>query len=256
MMNKLAQLALVFALCLPAVANAQPDERGPRRGPDDNGPRGQQPEGPEHRGGPPGHDTPLTAETVAEAIDTLRELHGDNVPDWIDRIQQAADNNPEEAARRIARFPRIAELIETRRNHPEEFQLYVQQTQHMRSLMQTHRAMANAIERQDQEAIQALRPQIREHYEALFDIRIQMQRIEIQRMREHLERAEAELQELAENREQLINQRMEQAEQGRHGGPRGEADGEGPRPERRRPDADNDRGDERDGERQPERERE
>lgn len=232
---------LILAFGTTAGAYAQPADRGPGPGRGDRfGPPPEHREGREGREGrdKPGQGQPLTEEQVKEALATIRELHPDANEQWLKRIEKLAETNPEMAARQLGRFPRIHEIMETRKNRPEEFELHVQQTQTMRQLIELRKNYFKAVEDGDPKQIQAARAKVREQFATVFEIRMKMKRFEIDRMRKRLKDAEQELVSIETDRDKLIDQKLaEMLEKAkRPANPRGEGPGPGGRDrERERP---------------------
>jgi hypothetical protein len=247
-MNKLTTLLILLALTMPMGALAQPNGDGPPRDrPDrdrseqrDRGDRDRErgrPGGERDRDGDrPGKREPLSVDQVEEALATLRAMHGDKLPSWMERIEKQAKEDPEAAAKSLSRFPRIREMMEAREHRPEEFALQAKQGQLMREVFPLVRELKQAQRDEDQDKINELKPQIRERIEKLFQVRLELKEIEIQRIREKLARAEKELSEIEADSDSLIDQKMEEILAGK--GPRGPREGgdrgeKGERDERR-----------------------
>jgi|GEM_PF-2330303 len=252
-MNKLAHLLLLTALALPCGVYAQPGERGPGNRPDRDGPphhRDQRPgdrpeQGERGERGDQNRDKPRRAEAIPvemieEALATLRELHPDTKPGWLDQIEKLAEDKPEEAAKRLARFPRIREMMDARKNRPDEFALHSKQSTLMREAFRLVREYHQAKGQENQEKMDELEPQIRERFEALLQIRLKMKEIEIKRMREKIKRAEEELQKIEAESDALIDQKMKEVMERAPRSPRS-GEGDKPRPDRQRPDKKTDR---------------
>ncbi|MGB0767442.1 MAG: hypothetical protein ACPGYV_07005 [Phycisphaeraceae bacterium] len=208
-MKRCLAILLLAALCLPGNTSAQPAQGG-------DGPRADRErpglhERPADRRGerePTRRGEPLDIDRLEDALDTLRALHPDTKVGWIGRLEQLAENNPNEAARRIARYPRIKELMEAREKRPEEFRLHQQHAGLMREVFPLVRKIRQAQNRQDLQQVQALTPELRKHIEGLFDVRLQLKQLDIERMRERLRRAEQEIEQIAADSETLIDQRL------------------------------------------------
>ena len=229
-MSKLTTLLLFVALTLPMGALAQPED-GPRDR--SEGERPQPRERPGDRGDRPGDRPPdrerlrpgdrdrpskrtsLTVDQIDEAIATLRAMHGENTPSWLTRIEERAKENPEEAAKRLSRFPRIREMMEARESRPEEFALQSRQAQLMRELFPFVRALRKAQSEGDQAKVDELKPKVRERIEQVFQVRLELKELEIQRIREKLGSAEKELAEIQADRESLIDEKIAEIMSGR-----------------------------------------
>lgn len=238
-MNKLTTLFTLLALTLTMSAVAQPDE-GPRDRPD-RGDRAEQrergdrsgdrerarPGEREGKGKGSGQREPLTADQVDEALATLREMHGDKLPQWMQRVEQQAEEDPEKAAKSLSRFPRIREMMEARKSRPAEFALQSRQGQLMREVLPMVRDVRRAQANNDQAKVDELTPRIREKIENLFQVRLELKEFEIKRMREKLAKAEKELTEIQADSESLVNEKMQDIMSGKGPlGPRDKADGE------------------------------
>ena len=231
-MNKLTTLLILAALMLPVSAHAQPQDgsrerpnRAEQRDPERNDRPGERFR-PEERDGDrdrPSKREPLSVEQLDEALATLRAMNGEANPAWLERIENQAKENPEEAARRISRFPRIREMMEARKHHPDEFALQSKQGQLMREVFPMVREVREAQANDDQDKVNELTPQIRERIKQLFEIRMAMKEIEIKQIREKLARAEKELGEIQADRESLIDEKMNDILAGK--GPRGPREG-------------------------------
>lgn len=215
-MNKRClQLVLILGLALPGTALCQPD--GPPAGRDDGPPperregRGDRERGDRERRGERdwgGEREPIPVELVPEALDTLRELHPEGP--FTERLAKTAEEDPAEAAKHLGRYPRILELIEMRKNSPEAFALHVEQAKVMRETFHKLREYHEARRNEDQEAMAKLRPQIREKVERVFDLRIEMKQMEIERMKKEIAEAEADLEKIIEGKEDEIIRRLEE----------------------------------------------
>lgn len=246
-MNKLTPLLTLLALSLPVSALAQPDD-APRDRSDraEQREHGDRPGADRERGRPGDRDgdrsskrASLSADQVEEALATLREMHGDNLPTWMQRIEEQAKDDPEKAAKSLSRFPRMREMMEARKNRPEEFALQSKQGQLMREVFPMVREMRQAQANEDQAKIDELKPQIRERIQQLFQIRMELKEFEIKRMREKLAKAEQELADIQADSESLIDEKMNEIMSGKaRRGPRD--DGErGDREDRPKPERDN-----------------
>ena len=254
-MNKLISILTLAALMLSTGALAQPDD-APRDRPDrpdrpqhrdqsDRPERGERPgDRPRHsdRERPGDKDNksnkrePLTVDQVDEALQTLKEMHGNDSPPWMQRIENLAKEDPEAAAKALSRFPRIRDMMHARKNKPEEFKLHTSQSLLMREVFPMVRQLKQAQKHEDQAKVDELKPKIRERIEQLFQIRLQLKEIEIKRIREKLAKAEQELADIQTDSESLIDEKMDEIMTGK--GPQGPRD-QSDRPERPgRPDRD------------------
>lgn len=210
-MRHTALIILLLALCLPFSVLAQPGDRAPRRGADGDAPAPERREDRDDRDGrdrehhrPPDTE-PLPIELVPEALETVRELHPDSR--FLPRITQMVKDNPERAAESLARFPRIRELIDIRKNWPEEFKLHIEQAGLIREFFSHARKIHMAKRDNNQDELDELRPVVRDVVERLFDVRLAIEQQKIERMRADLEKAEDALRRLREDREQEISDR-------------------------------------------------
>ncbi|MEM6506435.1 MAG: hypothetical protein AAGC44_15310 [Planctomycetota bacterium] len=251
-MHRLITTLILFALTLPASTFAQPedDERTPRervRERMEQRERERQRDG--DRPGRPDRDRdrePLTEQQVADALATLKDMHAEPYPRWLTGIEALAAESPEDAAQRLARFPRIRELMDMRENRPEEFALHATQAKTMRSVFPLVKEIREAQEAEDQDKVEMLKTDLRDRMTQLFEIRLEIKAIEIQRKREQLAKEDERIQELRANRDTLIDEKMQEMLTG-IAGPRGphrdpgrgdraeRPDRPGDRPERKRP---------------------
>ena len=224
-MKKLALILTLVALSLPTVALAQPGtdagsdrDRKPMR---DRADRHSDRRGSDRQRS--SSREPISVDQIEQAIVTLRAMHPEAKLPWLERIERLAEENPEEAAKQLSRYPRLRELMETRQNRPAEFKLHMQQSQLMREMFPLARAIRQAREQEDQAKVDELRPQLRERFDALFQVRLKLKEIEIERMRDRLQEAEKELAQIKADGPSLVDQRMnELIERGGPAGPRGE----------------------------------
>ncbi|MEM6260379.1 MAG: hypothetical protein AAGI37_19050 [Planctomycetota bacterium] len=245
-MHRLITTLILLALTPPVSTFAQPedDERTPRervRERMEQRERERQRDG--DRPGRPDRDRgrdrdrePLTEEQVADALATLKDMHAEPYPRWLTGIEVLAAESPEDAAQRLARFPRIRELMDMRENRPEEFGLHATQAKTMRSVFPLVKEIREAQEAEDQDKVEMLKTDLRDRMTQLFEIRLEIKAIEIQRKREQLAKEDERIQELRANRDTLIDEKMQEMLTGT-AGPRGpHRDPEhGDRPERKRP---------------------
>ncbi|MFK7790521.1 MAG: hypothetical protein AB8C95_13640 [Phycisphaeraceae bacterium] len=240
-MNKLALLLTLFALTLPTLAIAQP-EGSPHERPDrdrsaqrERPDRDRQSDRPGDRHGSDrkgaGKREPISADQLEQAIATLRAMHPETKLPWLERIEKLAEENPEEAAKRLSRYPRLRELMETREKRPAEFELNSQQSRLMREVFPLVRKIREAEKNEDQATVETLRPQLRKRIETLFEVRLKLKELEIERIRKQLQRAEQELSDIKADGTSLINDKMDELIE-RGGGPPGPRGEDGDRPER------------------------
>ncbi|MFN3165455.1 MAG: hypothetical protein ACE37H_00155 [Phycisphaeraceae bacterium] len=213
-MNTFSRLLLIAALSLPAVALGQPGPRGDgpptdrdRRERGDRDERDRRERGErDERGDRWKEREPVPLELVEAALATIRELHPD--APWLARIEALIKEDREEAAQALGRFPRIRELIQTRRDRPDEFALHVRNGALMREIFPLVREYRVAKRDGDQAQMDALRPRIREKTQAVFDIRIKIEQMKIDRMKRELAEAEGALEAVIAGREDEIDKRM------------------------------------------------
>ena len=132
--------------------------------------------------------------------------------------------------RGINHFPRIAELMELRKDNPEEFQLHVKHSSLSRQALRTLKPLREAIKEKNDEKAEELRAQLREHMRGVFRARLQIKRKEIERLRQRVKQSEEELAKLEANSDKVIEQKIAQMEKGR-----GPSSHDGGDKERRKP---------------------
>jgi hypothetical protein len=232
-MNKLITILTLLALTLPASTLAQPEEgRGERAERDraSQRERGDRPEGDRRsgdreRGDWRGKREPITVEQVDEAIATLREMHRDADPSWLQEIQTLAKEDAEKAAKRLSYIPRMHDMMHARKHKPEEFKLHIKQSRLMREFFPKMRELRQAQKNEDQAKIDELTPRLRESVKQLFLVRMEFKELEIKEIREKLASAEKELADIEADSEALVDEKMQEILSGRgHRGPREEGD--------------------------------
>jgi len=246
MTAKLFKLVLLIALTVaPAMsmwAQEEDQPRGPRPERD-----GEQPRLRDHGPGRPDQSepdpsrfqskNPLPPERVQEAIAALREMHGENQPEWMKDLEELAQQDPAEAARRLSRFPNIIEVIDAHANRPEEFKLYIRQSTLMRQIFPLIKEYREAQREENAVKLEEIRPQIRECVRGLLENRVELKRMEIERIRLQLKEAEEDLAKIENSSEELIEQKVKEMLEQRPRRPRpdeGQGDRpEGPKPERK-----------------------
>ncbi len=252
-MNKFITILTLLALALPVSTFAQPEERPgarperERESQRERGERGDRPEGDRQRPGDREGDRgdwrskrePITVEQLDQAIATLREMHGDADPSWLQEIETLAKRDPEKAAKRLSNLPRMLDMMHARKHKPEEFELHIKQSRLMRELFPKMRELRQAQKNEDQGKIDELKPQVRESIKQLFQVRLKFKELEIKEIREKLASAEKELADIEADSEALIDEKLQDILSGRgHRGPR--EDGERREREERRPKPDRD----------------
>lgn len=222
-MKKCPLLLLLFALGLPISVFAQPDHDrdAPRDRPaqhdrdERHNDRPDRPDRPRHddrqdqdRPQRPGPHEAISVEQIDEAIATLRAMHPDTKLNWLERLEKMAKDNPEEAAKRLSRFPRLGELMDLRQNKPEAFELHATQSRLMREFFPLVRQARQAQQEEDQAKADELKAQLREHIEQLFEVRLKLKAFEIERIRKQLHEAEEELAKIKGDRDKLIDEKL------------------------------------------------
>lgn len=251
-MNKLITLLILLALTLPTSALAQPEE-GPRERPErdraEQRDRGERGDRSGDRGRPGDRDgrrsggrEAIPIDQIDDAIATLRAMHPQAELPWLDLIEKQAKEKPEEAAKRLSRYPRLKEMMDARKHRPAEFELHAKQSRLMREVFPMVRNVRQAKQDEDEATVKDLRAQLRVKFEALFEVRLKLKEFEIERIREHLKRAEDELAEIKADGDKLIDDKLNELIErgGKSRGPREGGDqpgrpdrGErGPKPER------------------------
>lgn len=240
-MNKALLILMLLCLAMPTGVLAQPD--GSQR--DRPAERERERERP-HRPGdrerpgsrPDAHDRPshsgkhqsISVEQLDQAIATLREMHPGTEIHWLERVEAMAEENPEEAARRLSRYPRLRDLMAMREHKPDEFELHAKQSRLMRGVFPLAQSLRKAQAEGDEDQVAELKGQLRGQIEQLFEVRLKLKEIEITRIRNQLEQAEKELAAIEADADELIDQKLNELMQ-RVDKPRGPRE-EGDRPER------------------------
>ncbi len=176
------------------------DRPGPRdRGRPGRGPMGDRPD----RSGPGGPDPDFL---TPEQVDRLMGFIKENLPQFHERLAAARQNNPaafrlmiHQAARRL--FP----IVRMKFENPElaekmiaEFKAQIV----IDDLTQRYRKASRAEREQ-------LKPQLRQHVATRFDMRLERLRIEIRNLQRRLDEAKQELTDQEENKQELIDERLD-----------------------------------------------
>lgn len=191
------------------------------------GPRG--PGGPDGPGGPEARERfeALTPEQREEALELLRERG----PEIYRRIQQLRAERPEEFdAMMRQRMPTLVKWLKERRDDPE---LYEARTKLMgvdREIMRTSRMIREG-------SVPADGPEgakLRELLSTAFDLRVQLGRLEIDRLNKRLTKMSSEMENRGRERDRIIGERFDELVTPR---PEGEAPPPPPPGDRMRPGA-------------------
>lgn len=139
--------------------------------------------------------------TDAQVLAFIAEVY----PEWMPRIEQLRERDPEALRRMIGeRRPRLIELMVERRENPEIFEVRRRIARSEMSLRRAAWAFARAssdAERQEAEA------ELEAVLSDQFDLRIELQRAELQNIEEQASSKQEELEAAITNREQLIAER-------------------------------------------------
>jgi len=181
-------------------AEEQRGEDAPRQaeGRDDRG----------ERGGDGRPDRPaIRPEDIEIALQVLAEFR----PDTAEELRELAKQDPQAAAERIARaFPRIREFIQMKHEEPRRFDLHLQSMRTMREAWPLYRAYHEARRENNEQKMAEIRGQLREHVATMFDIRLELRRLEIEQLRKQLQELEEGVKELEdpERRRELVDQKL------------------------------------------------
>lgn len=160
----------------------------------------------------------MPVERIEEAFETIRAMHPDGLPRRLEALERAIKENPEAATRAVNRFPRLYELMEMRKHRPDEFQLHVSQMSHTRKAFRLVRQMHEARREGDDVQAKQLREALREEVHNIFTARLEIKRIEIERFKQRVQKAEQELATLQAEQEALIDKKLAELEQRGPGG--------------------------------------
>lgn len=176
-----------------------------RVGREDRGERGER-----ERGGDGRPDRPsIRPEDVELALTVLAEFR----PETAEELRELAKQDPQAAADRIARaFPRIRDFIQMKQDEPERFELHLRSMRAMREAWPLYREFFEAHRDGDEAKKAELRPKLREHVATMFDIRLEMRRLEIEQLRAQIQELERAVQELEDpaRRDAAIDKKLEE----------------------------------------------
>jgi hypothetical protein len=205
-------LSLLLLLgCLPMPVFAQEGRGDDRRGE----PRAEASErrerGPE-RG--PERVRPMSPEHVSAAIEVLRRID----PEAAERLAREAEERPQHVAAELRRrFPRVEWFLRLKEYDPPMFELRVEdmrlghQTSRLaRRLREAERTRDAADDPRDPDDARTLRAELRKQLREHFEVRQQIRRRELEDLQRRIERMQADLEQRADDRADLIEQRMRQ----------------------------------------------
>lgn len=185
---------------------------GPEGGPEGPGPDRFERGGGGMGGGPGrdrwreggGPDRPPTDEERAAMRAFLRESQ----PRLFEMLERLEKEDPAEAQRKLAEaFPRLRPLLELRKADPQMFELRMKDLRHGREAMDAARWLAEHGSAEADEVARH-REALRAALLAQFDGRTEIQRRDIDRQEDHIEKARADLESRAAARDSAIEEMM------------------------------------------------
>lgn len=207
--NALLVLTGVSVATAPAATRSEDDPQGPddrragrrwgrpERRPDEPGPPGA----PEYRPGdrPALHPTP-------EQLDRVLEFMEEYFPDQFDRLEELKLRHADLFRQRVRRMaPRIFELIHTMEQDPELGELMAREYRleaEIRELARRYRGSKDADFKNQ------ARQELRQLIEANFDVQVQRQYMQIERLEQRIVRQRQRLEREAEHRDSVIIRRV------------------------------------------------
>ncbi|MEM6459329.1 MAG: hypothetical protein AAF710_08070 [Planctomycetota bacterium] len=190
-------LCLLFAVT-PASAERGPGDSSPgvSDGPSDERPRDR---GPRDR-----RWTDAEAEAAREVIATL-------YPELAERLDKLRDEDPRAYRDALERrFPRVRFLVRLRERDPEMYALRVEDITLARRVESLGKAYRAAEADGDDMKSLAIKDDLEDAAAAHFDVRQTIRRIEIDRLRARLEAMEQQLEEQDDDRDDLIERRVDE----------------------------------------------
>ncbi len=153
------------------------------------------------------HRRPMNKEQVREAIEVLRQID----PEKAKQLEQHLDENPQRVGRSLHdNFPHLGRFLAMRRYDPDGFDLRIKDLALSRQSQQSARRLHEAQKSGD-DAIAAAELMVLEGIVAdHFDIRQQIREYELAKLEQKIEALRDQLQQRAENRDTLIDERIEE----------------------------------------------
>jgi len=149
----------------------------------------------------------MDAQQIREAIEVLRQIDPENA----DQLAQHVDENPERVGRALQeKFPNLGRFLAMRRYDPQGFELRIKdlalsrQSQH--SAQRFHEAHSAGDDELAAAELSVLQGIVADH----FDIRQQIREHELMKLEQQIESLRDQLQQRADNRDQLIEERLEE----------------------------------------------
>lgn len=212
-MMKWANLPLIVLLvasaCLLAVGQGPPpDQPGdrpppPREARDGEGPR----EDDKRPHGRWGHDEPMDAQQIREALEVLKKID----PDKAERLQKAINENPEQVRDVLQKnFPYLGRFMAWRRYDPEGFDLRIEDLALSRQTHECAKRLRTALDAGDDELAALEQIQLHELVTEHFDIRQQIRQHDLAKLQEKIAELLEQLEERANNRDDFIEDRVEE----------------------------------------------
>ncbi|MEM9882763.1 MAG: hypothetical protein AAF800_07590 [Planctomycetota bacterium] len=193
----------VLLMCLMLGVAPAPAERGPGQRSADVA-DGRSDERPLDRGPRDRRWTDAEAEAAREVIGVL-------YPELAERLNKLRDEDPRAYRDALERrFPRVRFLVRLRERDPEMYALRVEDITRARQVEALGKAYRAAEADGDDMKSRAIKDDLEDAAAAHFDVRQTIRRIEIDRLRARLEAMEQQLEEQDDDRDDLIERRVDE----------------------------------------------
>ena len=206
-------LALALGAVLLLAWSASPALRAEdRRGPGDGTPklgdkvRDEKPHA-DKRGPHEWHGPPLRRDQLEAALDVIAKVR----PDLVERLEALREREPRRLSHVLQRrFPRLRHLLRLKEHDPPMYELRVEDvrlTLKSQRLAQDYQA-AQRNERDDE--AEQLREQLNALIERHFEVRQQINELELERLEQRIEALREQIEARADDRDDVIEQRVQE----------------------------------------------
>ena len=149
----------------------------------------------------------MDEEQAREALEVLRRID----PEKAESLEKVIEENPEQAARVLhENFPNLGRFMAWRRYDPEGFDLRIQDLSLSRQTHACANRLREAIDAGDGEIAALEQIQLSDLVAEHFDVRQQLREYELAKLRDRIEELLAQLEERTSNRDELIEDRIEE----------------------------------------------
>lgn len=168
----------------------------------------------EGRRGPFGDRAPLSDEQAEAALEVIELIY----PESAEQMRANWKEDPDQVKRMLdRRFPRVRYMLSLKERNPEMYELRIADITLTRQSEQLVRQMREAKKADDEKAFDDHRDALEDVIEEHFDVRQEIREIELEWLRERLERMEEEVDDRARDKRDLIEQRLLELAGGENG---------------------------------------